>query len=78
VLSTGVRLDDLAWNNGGGLRSVSVGLGAEVMVKRDGRGHWYFHVRGEILGPWEDRLERRQLPSTSPLIKNESRRSKED
>jgi len=39
-----------------------------VMINRDGRGHWYSAVRGEILGPAEDRLLRKRLPGTFSLI----------
>jgi len=43
-----------------------------VMIKRDGGGHSYFIVRGEILGFMKDELLRKHLPTTSSLIKNES------
>ncbi len=46
------------------------------MIKRDGRGHSYFGVRGEILGSLKDGQMRKHLPRTSPLIKNESQSSK--
>jgi len=36
------------------------------------RGNPYSMVRGEILRPMEDAQERRQFPSVSPLIKNDS------
>ncbi len=78
VLRTGVRLNAYAWNNGRGFRFCFVGFEAEIMVKRDRRGHWYFCVRGEILGPQEDRQQRRQLPRMSSLIKNESQGSEGD
>jgi hypothetical protein len=42
------------------------------MVDRDGRGHSYSIVRGEILGFVEDEQLRKHLPRTFPLIKNES------
>lgn len=41
-------------------------------IKRGGQGGPYSVVRGEILRPTEDELERRQSPGTRPLIKNES------
>jgi len=31
------------------------------MIDRDSRGHWYFIVRGEILGLMKDRLQRKHL-----------------
>lgn len=52
--------------------------GREVMMNRDGWGHSYFDVRGEIHGPSEDDQQRKRLPRTFPLIKNESQGSKED
>ena len=42
------------------------------MINRDGRGHSYCDARGEILGPSQDELLRKHLPSTFSLIKNES------
>ena len=42
------------------------------MIKRDGWGHSYFIVRGEILGFMKDELLRKLLPKTFSLIKNES------
>ncbi len=42
------------------------------MIKRDGRGHSYLTVRGEILRFVKDELLRKHLPRTFPLIKNES------
>ena len=45
------RLNNVAWNNGIGPRFYFVGFrNSEVMIKRDGRGHSYYGVRGEILG----------------------------
>ena len=38
--------------------------GPEVMINRDGRGHSYRDVRGEILGSSRDELTRKHLPST--------------
>ena len=45
---------------------------SEVMINRDGWGHWYFTVRGEILGFVKDRRLRKHLPRMFSLIKNES------
>ena len=46
-----LRLNNGAWNNGIGPRFYCVGFSElEVMIKRDGRGHSYYGVRGEILG----------------------------
>ena len=42
------------------------------MIKRDGGGHSYFIVRGEILGFMKDELLRKHLPRMFSLIKNES------
>jgi len=41
-------------------------------MKGEERGSPYSMVRGEILRPMEDAQERKQSPSASPLIKNES------
>ncbi len=46
--------------------------GDTVMINRDSRGHSYCHVRGEILGSWQDVLLRKHLPRMFSLIKNES------
>ncbi len=46
------------------------------MINRDSRGHLYSNDRGEILGPFEDKLLRKHLPRMFSLIKNESRGSK--
>jgi len=43
-----------------------------VMINRNGRGYWYFIVRGEILRLMKDPHKRKHLPRTFPLIKNES------
>ena len=32
------------------------------MINRDSRGHLYSNDRGEILGPFEDKLLRKHLP----------------
>jgi hypothetical protein len=53
-------------------------LWTEIMVNRDERGHSYCCVRGEILGPQQDGLQRKHLPSASSLIKNESQRFEGD
>ena len=52
VLQAGaVCPNSVAWNNGIGPRFYFVGFSElEVMIKRDGRGHSYYGVRGEILG----------------------------
>ena len=74
------RLNSRAWNNGRGLRCrVFVGSWAlEVMVERDGRGHSYCRVRGEILRSRQDGLLRKHLPRMFSLIKNESQRFEGD
>ncbi|GIX62043.1 hypothetical protein BcabD6B2_14780 [Babesia caballi] len=41
------------------------------MVNRNGWGHSYLTVRGEILRFVKDELLRKHLPRTFPLIKNE-------
>ena len=41
------------------------------MINRDSRGHLYSNDRGEILGPFEDKLLRKHLPRMFSLIKNE-------
>ena len=64
-------LNILAWNNTMGLWPI-VGVEARVMINRDGRGHSYFVVRGEILGFTKDELLRKHLSRTFSLIKNES------
>ncbi len=43
-------LDIRAWNNRKGLCPNHVVVGDTVMINRDGRGHSYCYVRGEILG----------------------------
>ena len=45
------RLNVFAWNNGKGLRFLTVGFGIGLMIKRDQRGHAYRYARGEIHGP---------------------------
>jgi hypothetical protein len=49
-----------------------------VMANRDGRGHSYFAVRGEILGFAKDELLRKHLPRTLSLVKDESRGIEDD
>ena len=71
-------LNTLAWNNRIGPGSYSVGLFDQVMINRDGRGHLYSSVRGEILGPLEDNQLRKRLPRTFSLIKNESKGIEDD
>ena len=76
-------MNTLAWNNGIGLRGLSLlgggslrpillVFGTAVMVKRDSWGHSYSVVRGEILGFTEDEQLRKHLPRMFSLIKNES------
>ena len=48
------------------------------MIERDGRGHSYRGVRGEILRSPRDGLLRKRLPRTFSLIKNESQRLEDD
>ena len=48
------------------------------MINRDGRGHQYSVVRGEILRFTEDELLRKHLPRMFSLIKNESWRLEDD
>ena len=74
-----MKMNRLAWDNGIGLTGYFVGVGLWwVMVNRSGRGYLYFIVRGEILGFMKDKLERKHLPSTYPLIKNESQGIEDD
>ena len=39
------------------------------MIERDGRGHPYCAVRGEILGPAQDELLRKHLPRMFSLVR---------
>ena len=49
------------------------------MINRDGRGHLYCGVRGEILGSSQDKLQRRRLPRMSFINQErQSRGSKDD
>ena len=67
------RMNNGAWNNGIGPRFYFVGIrNPEVMINRNGWGHSYCDVRGEILGSSQDGLKRKHLPKTLSLIKNES------
>jgi hypothetical protein len=65
-------LNTLAWNNTIGLWPILLVCRTGVMIKRNGRGHLYFDVRGEILGFSKDKHLRKRLPRTLSLIKNES------
>ena len=72
-------LNSGAWNNG--IRSSDLFCWfseAEVMIKRDRRGHSYCGVRGEILGSPQDEQLRKHLPRMFSLIKNESQRFEDD
>ncbi len=48
------------------------------MIKRNGRGHPYCAVRGEILGSAQDERLRKHLPRMFSLIKSESQRFEDD
>lgn len=48
------------------------------MINRNGWGHSYCDVRGEILGSSQDEQKRKHLPKTFSLIKNESQRFEGD
>ena len=48
------------------------------MIKRDGGGHSYGAVRGEILGSAPDGLLRKHLPLMFSLVKSESQRFEDD
>ena len=48
------------------------------MIKRNGRGHPYCAVRGEILGSAQDERLRRHLSRMFSLIKSESQRFEDD
>lgn len=80
VLRAGPRgPDNGAWNDGIGPRFyLRRSLESEVMIERNGRGHPYCDARGEILGPSQDEPQRKRLPRTLPLIKNESQRFEGD
>ena len=51
---------------------ILVGFVIGARVDRDGWGHLYLTVRGEILGFVKDKLLRMHLPRMFSLIKNES------
>jgi len=65
-------LNILAWDNGTGPHSCLLVSRDGVMINRDRWGYSYLIVRGEILGFMKDELQRKHLPRTLPLIKNES------
>ena len=71
-------LNTPAWNDAIGLWPIPSVCGTGVMMNRDGRGHSYFAVRGEILGFAKDGLLRKHLPRMFSLIKNESRGLEDD
>ena len=48
------------------------------MINRNGRGHPYCAVRGEILGSAQDERLRKHLPRMFSLIKSESQRFEDD
>ena len=43
-----------------------------IGINRSHRGDMYCQVRGEILGSWQDKLQRKPFSSGLSLIKNES------
>ena len=65
-------LNTLAWNIITEHCFYFVGFLIDAMVNRDGWGHLYLIVRGEILGSVKDGLLRKLLPKMFSLIKNES------
>ena len=71
-------VNTLAWNNRIGLVPILLVCEGRVMIKRDGWGHLYSGVRGEILGLPEDKPLRKRLPRTFSLIKNESKGIEDD
>ena len=71
-------VNTLAWNNRIGLGSILLVCEGRVMIKRDGWGHLYSDVRGEILRSPEDKQLRKRLPRTFSLIKNESKGIEDD
>ena len=73
-----IALNTLAWNNRIGPGSILLVCLNQVMIKRDGWGHSYSDVRGEILGLSEDEQLRKRLPRTFSLIKNESKGIEDD
>ena len=71
-------VNTLAWNNRIGLVPILLVCEGRVMIKRDGWGHLYSGVRGEILGLPEDKPLRKRLPRTFSLIKNENKGIEDD
>ncbi len=65
-------MNTLAWDNKKRLWSSLLVSKAEVMINRDSWGRLYSVVRGEILGPIEDKQVRRHSTRMFSLIKNES------
>jgi hypothetical protein len=65
-------LNTLAWDNGIGPHSFSLVLRDGVMINSNRWGYSYLIVRGEILGFMKDEPQRKHLPRTLALIKNES------
>ena len=61
-----------AWNDVLSLGLILLVSEAKTVSKRDGWGHSYLTVRGEILEFVKDGPVRRHLPRMSSLIKNES------
>jgi hypothetical protein len=53
-------------------------LEIDILINRDIRGYLYSNKRGEILGPFEDKLLRKHLPRMFSLVKNESKRFEDD
>ena len=77
-LKRAFAMNTLAWNNRIGPGPVLLVCQYQVMINRDGRGHLYSSVRGEILGSLEDKQLRKRLPRTFSLIKNESKGIEDD
>jgi hypothetical protein len=71
-LKQAIALNILAWDNGIGPRSCLLVLRTGVMINSDRWGYSYLIVRGEILGFMKDEPQRKHLPQTLALIKNES------
>ena len=67
-----------AWDDETRFALVLLVFKKRVMINRSGRGHWYCDGIGEISGSSHDQLLRKQLPSTRPLIKSESRGIEDD
>ena len=65
-------LNNLAWNN---LKRIGVAscnklASFQLMIDRDGWGHIYLVVRGEICGSTKEKQMRRRLSRTFSLIKS--------